>query len=227
MTFHLVRPFAAQKISGIMMRHGLTRSYQFTYTTKDGHTLQFGHNFCGTAAPSSRVTLVQREHTIRATTATGLTTTSAPRLLRAKSFELVKPEKFATDSSAYAILSHTWRMEKDEITLKDISPEAQQNSMARKAFTKIRLTCDQATRDGLEYVWIDTCCIDKSGSADLSHAINSMYAWYAFAKVCYVYLSDVELAGGQEAFRRSRWFTRAWTLQELCAPTELRFYDMD
>ncbi|KAM0719722.1 hypothetical protein Q7P37_003855 [Cladosporium fusiforme] len=152
-------------------------------------------------------------------------TGSAPRLMRTGSYELIDPDKVAIASSPYAILSHTWRLERDEITFKDMTPERLHGVMAREAFRKIRLTCEQATRDGLEYVWIDTCCIDKSSSADLSEAINSMFAWYALAKVCYVYLSDVEMANGQEAFRQSRWFTRAWTLQELLAPTELRFYD--
>lgn len=44
-----------------------------------------------------------------------------------------------------------------------------------KKFSKIYMTCLQALRDGLDYVWVDTCCIDKSSSAELSEAINSMY----------------------------------------------------
>jgi hypothetical protein len=149
----------------------------------------------------------------------------APRLLRTGSYELVEPDKVDLKVSAYAILSHTWRLEDDEITFADMAMQKLQCSMAHEAFNKIRLTCDQATREGLEYVWVYTCCIDKSSSADLSEAINSMYAYYARAKVCYVYMSDVELAVGHEGFRRSRWFTRAWTLQELLAPREVRFYD--
>jgi hypothetical protein len=69
-----------------------------------------------------------------------------------------------------------------------MSAQKLQSSMAHEALNKIRLTCDQATREGLEYVWVDTCCIDKSSSADLSEVINSMYAYYARAKVCYVYM---------------------------------------
>ncbi|OIW27820.1 hypothetical protein CONLIGDRAFT_551906, partial [Coniochaeta ligniaria NRRL 30616] len=78
-----------------------------------------------------------------------------------------------------------------------------------------------AFRDGLAYVWIDTICIDKSSSAELSEAINSMFKWYRNAAICYAYLSDVP----QVRLEYSRWFTRGWTLQEMIAPQELRFYD--
>lgn len=74
---------------------------------------------------------------------------------------------------------------------------------------------------GYEYVWIDTCCIDKTSSAELSEAINSMFAWYQEAKVCYAYLFDVP----DRPLKASRWFTRGWTLQELIAPREVIFYD--
>jgi hypothetical protein len=81
----------------------------------------------------------------------------------------------------------------------------------------------------LKYAWIDTCCIDKSSSAELSQAINSMYQWYSDAQVCYAYLSDVSHSTEQDSkfseFRRSKWFTRGWTLQELLAPSEVVFFD--
>jgi hypothetical protein len=80
----------------------------------------------------------------------------------------------------------------------------------------------------LEYIWIDTCCIDKSSSAEL---INSMYRWYKNAYVCYAYLSDVLVVQDgkvdSSAFAKSRWFTRGWTLQELIAPSNLIFYSRD
>jgi hypothetical protein len=41
-------------------------------------------------------------------------------------------------------------------------------------------------------VWIDTCCIDKRSSAELSEAIDSMYRWYEAVKECYAYLCNVE-----------------------------------
>ncbi|KAH7364549.1 hypothetical protein BKA65DRAFT_371585, partial [Rhexocercosporidium sp. MPI-PUGE-AT-0058] len=92
----------------------------------------------------------------------------------------------------------------------------------------------QALSDGWEWVWIDSCCIDKTSSAELSEAINSMFRWYREAQVCYAYLSDVP--GGSDwetrqqsnsAFRKSQWFTRGWTLQELLAPEMVVFFDAD
>jgi hypothetical protein len=87
-------------------------------------------------------------------------------------------------------------------------------------------------RKGHSYVWIDTCCIDKTSSAELNEAINSMFRWYQNAEVCYAYLSDVPsgLGEGKEkaaALRESKWFTRGWTLQELIAPPKLQFVSND
>jgi hypothetical protein len=96
------------------------------------------------------------------------------------------------------------------------------------------------------YIWIDTCCIDKSSSAELSEAINSMYRWYEESEVCYAYLEDVEEdyenacedpdkdanngsikslnENVEKNIRKSRWFTRGWTLQELVAPSQIIFF---
>ena len=90
-------------------------------------------------------------------------------------------------------------------------------------FRKIRDTCQLAHDQGLHHVWIDTCCIDKSSSAELSEAINSMFRWYSEAEVCYAYLQDV-LAPAADDIRQSRWFLRGWTLQELIAPLKVEFY---
>lgn len=89
----------------------------------------------------------------------------------------------------------------------------------KRGFSKVEKTCQQAVKDGFEFVWIDTCCIDKSSSAELSEAINSMYAWYKSSSVCYAYLADVD---SPEEFGQSKWFTRAWTLQELLAPDSFK-----
>jgi hypothetical protein len=70
---------------------------------------------------------------------------------------------------------------------------------------------------------VDTCCIDKKNSVILSEAINSMFSWYQRSAVCYVYLADVAL-WGPVTFESSRWFTRGWTLQELLAPTSVKFF---
>ncbi|KAH8596616.1 heterokaryon incompatibility protein-domain-containing protein [Bisporella sp. PMI_857] len=137
-------------------------------------------------------------------------------------------EEFMSDSDVppYAILSHTWGNE--EITLQMWqSPLSELESM--HGFQKIQYCCEQAKHDGYDWIWVDTCCIDKTSSAELSEAINSMFQYYKYAAVCYVYLSDIprlyefptELELG---LKKSRWFTRGWTLQELIAPQHMKFY---
>ena len=135
---------------------------------------------------------------------------------------------------AYAILSHTWGAPGDEVTLKDLTSWAPWYKR-KPGWTKLKGCCRQAITDGLEYVWIDTCCIDrpKPGSPDPagSDELQSMWEYYADAAVCYVHLADVQdtpqtvhEAPGS-AFCRSRWFTRGWTVPELLAPQFVRFYD--
>ena len=96
---------------------------------------------------------------------------------------------------------------------------------------KIRRVCAVAHADGFGLIWIDSACIDKTSSSELSEAINSMYAWYRDAAICYAYLADVPLEEDPNApcslFRQSRWFTRGWTLQELIAPVEVAFLSRD
>lgn len=149
------------------------------------------------------------------------------RLLRTRSLELVE---FTPDRiPPYAILSHTWGEE--EVLFTNM-----QNctGKTRSAWSKVQGACAQARADGFDYIWIDTCCIDKSSSAELSEAINSMFTWYANAEVCYAYLSDVTMSEGHSGaevntaeFEQSRWFTRGWTLQELLAPSEVVFFSRD
>jgi hypothetical protein len=123
----------------------------------------------------------------------------------------------------YAILSHTWGEDNEEVTFQDLT---QGVGKSKAGYGKIRFCREQATRDGLQHVWIDTCCIDKSNSTELSEALNSMFRWYCDAAQCYVYLSDVSARGSgwESAFRKSRWFTRGWTLQELLAPRSVEFF---
>jgi hypothetical protein len=146
------------------------------------------------------------------------------RLLDSKTLELKEFPDNAIPS--YAILSHTWGS--DEVSFQEMQ-RASANS--RAGYTKIKLACAQAADDGLDYVWVDTCCIDKSSSAELSESINSMYRWYQKAQICYAFLADVsaneDLSAGESAFEKSRWFTRGWTLQELIAPSNLVFYSVD
>jgi hypothetical protein len=101
----------------------------------------------------------------------------------------------------------------------------------KAGYTKIDNSCAQAVANGLSYVWVDTCCIDKTSSAELSEAINSIFLWYKSAEVCYAFLDDLpvddDLHPERSMFSKCRWFTRGWTLQELIAPSNVRFYDED
>jgi hypothetical protein len=125
----------------------------------------------------------------------------------------------------YAILSHTW--EHEEVSYQEVlNPTAE---VKRKlGYEKIRKAAAQARRDRFDYIWVDTCCINKESSAELSEAINSMFKWYRSAQVCYVFLADVEYVSGKKTnFEHSRWFTRGWTLQELIAPRNVHFFSKD
>ncbi|KAI3329617.1 hypothetical protein F4824DRAFT_492746 [Ustulina deusta] len=151
----------------------------------------------------------------------------------------------ASEESAprYAILSHTWGRE--EVTFQDVqalnrkqwSRAVSQTALAiqnKKGFIKIRKAAALAAEHGYSYIWVDTCCIDKTSSAELSEAINSMFRWYKKASICYAYMEDVrhgyhDSKGGLFSLlcQRSRWFTRGWTLQELIAPDDVMFYGED
>ena len=139
----------------------------------------------------------------------------------------------------YAILSHTWGDDTDEVSFDDVNNLRSLKSelSKRKAgYRKIQFCGEQAKKDNLKYFWVDTCCIDKESVAEFTTAINSMFRWYRDAAKCYVYLSDVSVSKGDEdhmraawklAFRTSRWFTRGWTLQELLAPTSVEFFSYE
>jgi hypothetical protein len=133
----------------------------------------------------------------------------------------------------YAILSHTWT-EGQEVTfvdLKELDKVVDVDEQIKEGYRKLRFCAKQAKRDGLDYFWVDTCCIDKSNSSELQEAINSMFRWYQNAAKCYVYLSDVENntpeVDSDSAFKQSRWFRRGWTLQELLAPHSVEFFSKD
>ncbi|KAI1740256.1 heterokaryon incompatibility protein-domain-containing protein [Xylaria scruposa] len=125
----------------------------------------------------------------------------------------------------YAILSHTWGEE--EISFQDINDL--QKASVKAGFTKFKLACRMTAAEQLQYVWIDTCCIDKSSGPELSEAINSMYQWYQSSSKCLVYLEDLPssiMAGGPDGLLANcRWFKRGWTLQELVAPRTVMFYN--
>jgi hypothetical protein len=147
---------------------------------------------------------------------------------------------------AYAILSHTWN--DSEISFKDMRKKREAQK-SRLEFSKIRGACVQAIERELDWIWIDSCCIDKRSSAELSEAINSMYKWYEDSEICFVYLQDLSsgacnldptviddqfMSSGacnldpmviDDQFSRSKWFTRGWTLQELIAAKSIVFFD--
>ncbi|PSN63688.1 HET-domain-containing protein [Corynespora cassiicola Philippines] len=172
-------------------------------------------------------------------------------LINCRSLEL--HEFLGSQIPPYAILSHRW--EDEEVTFEDIrySGSMWQRSYKKKhGYRKIKECCAMALShvDGgkaLEYAWIDTCCINKSSSAELTEAINSMYQWYKDSAVCFAYLSDVHVDSptfsapassgmwsklnnfendtrNTDQFTASKWFTRGWTLQELLAPSNMVFF---
>ena len=149
------------------------------------------------------------------------------RLLNTKSLELSRPY-VPSNVPDYAIFSHRWNTE--EVTYADICnvpiSQLQSQTRTRNAIAKIQGVCELALKDGYTWIWIDNCCIDKSSSAELQEAINSMWRYYAESNVCYVYLQDVPdlEAGWGPTFAKSNWFTRGWTLQELIAPVHVEFY---
>ena len=148
------------------------------------------------------------------------------------------------ETTTYAILSHRWiekEGEDQEVSYEDMAnlPKADEEERdeirQRLGYRKIIDSCEQAKKDGYERLWIDTCCIDKRSSAELSEAINSMYRWYANSEVCYAHLHDVS----EPSFPTERdepkysangwpeWFSRGWTLQELIAPSVVQFFNED
>ncbi|KAI0025047.1 heterokaryon incompatibility protein-domain-containing protein [Xylariomycetidae sp. FL0641] len=152
------------------------------------------------------------------------------------------PEPGSSGCPPYAILSHTWGGE--EVSLQELwKPD--ESIKAKAGYAKLRSCAAKAQTDGYQHVWIDTCCIDKTSSAELSEAINSMYRWYKLAAVCYAYLEDVStntslfireppsdanlcsIIIDESKLASCRWFQRGWTLQELIAPVAVEFYAAD
>jgi hypothetical protein len=148
------------------------------------------------------------------------------RLLQLDNYPRFGLAEFAEDEvPRYAILSHTWGRDGDEVTYKDIIDGT---GSGKAGYDKLRFCAVQAKNDGLGYCWIDTCCIDKTNAAELTEGINSMFRWYQNAIKCYVLLTDVSTPTSEDdrdsQLRNSRWFTRGWTLQELIAPQCVEFF---
>lgn len=161
--------------------------------------------------------------------------------------ELKLTEDLVDNVPPYAILSHTWGSVTEEVFFRNIMDGTGQSLLG---YQKIHFCGQQARRDGIQYFWVDTCCIDFVNRAQLIDAINSIFLWYRNAAKCYVYLSDVSETAlvpheptttsvgrwqkfrilrdrrpsWDQSFRKSRWFTRAWTLPELIAPPSVEFF---
>ena len=159
------------------------------------------------------------------------------RLLNARTFQL---ESFNDERKIpeYAILSHTWG--EYEVTFRDLAELSLEQLSLKEGYDKVEKSCTKSLELGLEWVWMDTCCIDQSSSAELSEAINSMYQWYRQSSVCFAYLYDVYSVEEdflpdriidqghfhrKQYFHWARWFTRGWCLQELLAPRNMQFYN--
>ncbi|KAI0140454.1 heterokaryon incompatibility protein-domain-containing protein [Xylariaceae sp. FL1272] len=144
------------------------------------------------------------------------------------------------DTPPYAILSHTW--ESNEILFHDIHFQGEYPRWkGMPGAAKVLKSAAMAAANGFSHIWIDSCCIDKNSSSELSEAINSMFTWYENSAACYAYLSDIASTSDlihdgrafdsryksnrHQALEDSRWFTRGWTLQELIAPREVCFFD--
>lgn len=141
------------------------------------------------------------------------------RLINAKTLEI---ESFLLKKKPkYAILSHRWG---EEPSYQDM---LNGKASSKDGYFKITQACKLALDHGLSYAWVDTCCIDKTSSAELSQSINSMYLWYKEAEICFAFLSDLKPSMPDKSIAASQWWTRGWTLQEVIAPKVVEFLDSD
>ncbi|KAK1831524.1 heterokaryon incompatibility protein-domain-containing protein [Podospora conica] len=152
------------------------------------------------------------------------------RTLKLKFF-LAPPER-------YSILSHVWTDEEcsfQEFRSLENADEPSPAIIEKKGFKKIQACCKLSLDQGFEWTWIDTCCIDKTSSAELSESINSMFSWYRSSTICYAYLDDITSTSSTKKVPRRNsdssgsesgvWYSRGWTLQELIAPLHVDFYN--
>lgn len=156
------------------------------------------------------------------------------RLLNTRTLRLKYFDKDDQPKPKYAALSHTWG--KEELSFHEMMQRRPKDPVEQLAgFKKAQGACRRARRDGYEWIWIDTCCINKNSSSELCQAINSMWSWYYHSARCYAYLEDVHTEFSNDGhlgfdineFGKSKWFTRGWTLQELIAPLSVLFLASD
>ena len=134
-------------------------------------------------------------------------------------FEQVPDSELHLEKNQYAILSHRWGADEDEVSFEDVQLSTDFSN--KKGCNKIKGFCTVASSAKCRYGWVDTCCINKGNSSELSEAINSMFRWYQGSKICIAYLEDVP----KKQLTDSAWFDRGWTLQELIGPKAVTFFD--
>ena len=167
------------------------------------------------------------------------------RLLNVKNFQFREYDE--GNLPAYAILSHVWYNEEKKIELVYDSfeslprnangvPQCPKDQNYAKSHDKIMKTCQETRKLGegsgkrVDFVWIDSICIDKRNAGERDRAIRSMWRFYGDAACCIVWLQDVEWSKNNkprvdQAFENARWFSRGWTLQELIAPKIVYFFN--
>ncbi|KAK6435197.1 hypothetical protein LTR95_008617 [Oleoguttula sp. CCFEE 5521] len=147
------------------------------------------------------------------------------RLLDTGTYEVGDPQYSITER--YAILSHRWHAK--EISYQQLeSAEKIARSITLPHFAKIQSACAKAASLGYQWLWIDTCCINKQDNAELTESLNSMYKWYNVDHITAKGPTPFAVAATDESkVPESEWFTRGWTLQELLACKTARFYDVN
>ena len=140
----------------------------------------------------------------------------------------------------YATMSHCWCTAglAKEIQFEELNQatlETVRDLRNRPGYRKIVESCSLTRKQGLEWLWMDTCCIMRESKTELSEAVNSMYQWYRNSEICFAYLHDVKFPFTTEpdaemfptSNGRPKWFSCSWTLQELLAPRVIHFFDQD
>lgn len=126
------------------------------------------------------------------------------RLLNARTFEFAEYHRGKTPK--YAILSHRW-VSGFEATIKDIRKRRNVDNLGYqkvKGFAKYI----RENVPSVDWLWIDTCCINKENAAELSEAVNLMFDWYRNAELCVEYMKDVESVDDNDGFEQTEWFRR-------------------
>jgi hypothetical protein len=164
------------------------------------------------------------------------------RLINVKTKQLRELSKEEKGPEKYAILSHTSGRSETEVSVEDLTnfesktEEAKAKVQGKEGWWKIFKACQKAISDGHEWLWADSCCIDRSIPEEWSNSVKSMFDLYKEAAVCYAFLEDVakftddtkpksSYRFNEDHFKRSEWFTQLWTLQALIVPRKVKFFD--